>query len=354
MPSLSKFYPYLEKIWESKILTNGGPFHQELEQKLVEYFNVPFVSLFNNATIALITTLKALEIKGEVITTPYSFVATSHAIEMCNLKPKFVDIEREGFNINPDSIERAITEKTTAILAVHCYGQPCDVDKIEKIAQKYSLKTIYDAAHAFGVQCHCGSVLAHGDASVVSFHATKVFNTFEGGAVITKDESTKRKIESLKNFGIIDELTVVDIGLNGKMSEINAAFGLIQLEEIDKIIERRKTIANLYDNLLSNIRGLRTPAFHSSKKHNYSYYPIIIEESFRISRDELYEELKTDGIMSRRYFYPLITEMAPYKNLRPVVENAKKISEQVLCLPIYPDLTTEEVEKITQKVRGKQ
>ncbi|MDA9004281.1 DegT/DnrJ/EryC1/StrS family aminotransferase [bacterium] len=355
LPPIDDMYNLLERIWESKNLTNGAYYHKLFEIKLADYLDVPFVSLYVNATVGLIAALRAYDIEGEVITTPYSFVATAHAISWNNLKPVFVDIDRNTFNINPDLIEAAITEKTSAILAVHCYGIPADVEKIESLAQKYKLRVIYDAAHAFGVRCHCGSILTHGDLSVVSFHATKVFNTFEGGAVICKDAETKSKLDSLKNFGIKSETSIPSIGINGKMNEFCSALGVLQLEHIDRYIAERRLIDSLYRKELAGINGIEVYVMPDVAQHNYSYFTILIGENYKISRDNLYERLLEKGVHSRRYFYPLITSLKPYQNLKidhkNILSDAYAVSENVLCLPIYPDLESEEVIRISNIIR---
>lgn len=347
LPPLEEFLPYLEKIWDSRILSNGGSFHQELELSLKNYLNVPEISLVNNATLGLIIGLNVLDLKGEVITTPFSFVATSHALIWSKLKPVFVDIKLSDFNIDPDLIESAITENTSAILAVHCYGNPCDVDKIENIAAKYKLKVIYDAAHAFGVNCHCGSLLSHGDISVLSFHATKVFNTFEGGAIICQNSETKYKIDKFKNFGYDGEIDVLDFGINAKMTEFSAALGLHQLKYLNYVIDARKKIDATYRQLLSQVKGIKLNSF--SEKSNYSYFPILINEDFYLDRDSLYEHLKKNNIYTRRYFYPLIPNLTAYKNKfisNGELKNAIDASRKIICLPIYPELKLEEVEFI--------
>ncbi len=308
LPPLEEFIPYLKKIWESKQLTNNGPFHQQLEQALCEYLGVEHLALFTNGTIALITALQSLRITGEVITTPYSFVATSHSLLWNGIKPVFVDIDRDTLNLNPAKIEAAITPQTTAIMPVHCYGHPCDVEAIQKIADNYNLKVIYDAAHAFGVRDANGSILRHGDLSVLSFHATKVFNTFEGGAIVCPDSKTKTRIDQLKNFGHVDEVTVVAPGINGKMSEINAAFGMLQLQHIDKALARRKEIDATYRELLDGVKGIRYVQDAREKVANHAYFPILVEADYSISRDDLYQKLKDNGIHPRRYFYPLISD----------------------------------------------
>ena len=354
LPPLDEFVPYLEKIWANKILTNGGPFHQQLEHALCEYLGVKHLALFTNATIALVTALQALRVTGEVITTPYSFVATAHSLLWNGIKPVFVDVDPNTLNLDPAKIEAAITPQTTAIMPVHCYGHPCDVDAIQEIADNYNLRVIYDAAHAFGVRCHCGSVLNHGDLSVLSFHATKVFNTFEGGAIICPDAKTKSRIDQLKNFGHAGELAVVAPGINGKMSEINAAFGLLQLKYIDKAISRRKEIDALYREQLEGVKGVRCLLDAGEKVANYAYFPILVDQNYHVSRDELNEKLKGNGIYPRRYFYPLITEFPMYRGLpsahRDNLPVATVAAQRVLCLPIYPALENAQIETITRLI----
>jgi dTDP-4-amino-4,6-dideoxygalactose transaminase len=357
LPDLEEVIPYLQKIWANKILTNSGPFHQELESELEKYLDVPAISLFCNGTIALIAALQALDIKGEVITTPYSFVATSHALKWNGIEPVFVDIDPNTFNIDPSKIEAAITPNTSAILAVHCYGVPCDVDAIEKIAKKHQLKVIYDAAHAFGVDCHCGgSVLNHGDLSVLSFHATKVFNTLEGGAVVSPSKEVKKYIDQLKNFGFVDELTVVTAGINGKMSEVNAVMGLLQLKEVDAAISKRKEIDQRYRVAFEGIQGLQCMDLSGQSKPNFSYFPILVGSEFPLSRDQLYEELKKENVYSRRYFYPLISDFPMYQDLPSSSSNnlrvAKKVASEVLCLPIYPDLTIVDQDRVIREIKN--
>lgn len=355
VPPLSEFIPYLESIWDNKILTNGGPFHQELEEKLCNYLGVKYISLFSNGTLGLITALQALRITGEVITTPYSFVATAHSLLWNGNKPVFVDVEPNTLNLDASKIEAAITPQTTAIMPVHCYGNPCDVKAIQKIADNYNLKVIYDACHAFGVQDENGSILNHGDLSVLSFHATKVFNTFEGGAIICPDLKTKQRIDHLKNFGFVDEITVVAAGINGKMSEINSAYGLLQLKYIDQNIRRRANIAEIYRQYFKDISTIKCLPQTAKSSANNSYFPIIIENDHPLTRDELYEHLKNTGINARRYFFPLISDFPMYRglpssarNLLPVAANA---SEKILCLPIYPDLAEAEQMHIIQEIQ---
>ena len=354
LPPLEEFIPYLEKIWSNKILTNGGPFHQQLEQALCNYLGVKHLALFTNGTIALVTALQALRITGEVITTPYSFVATAHSLLWNGIKPVFVDVDPNTLNLDPAKIEGAITPQTTAIMPVHCYGHPCDVEAIQKIADNYNLRVIYDAAHAFGVQGRGGSVLNHGDLSVLSFHATKVFNTFEGGAIICPDAKTKLRIDQLKNFGHAGEVTVVAPGINGKMSEINAAFGLLQLKHIDKAIARRKEIDTLYRGLLSEVKGIQCLQDAGEKVANYSYFPILVDGNYPISREDLNQKLKNHHIYARRYFYPLITEFPMYRGLssahRDNLPVATAAAQKVLCLPIYPALENAQIETIAQLI----
>lgn len=342
LPPLEDFIPYLEKIWSNKILTNGGPFHQQLEKALCEYLGVEHLALFSNGTLALVTALQALRITGEVITTPYSFVATAHSLLWQSCKPVFVDVEPNTLNLDPAKIEAAITPQTTALLPVHCYGNPCDTAAIQKIADNYNLRVIYDAAHAFGVQDAGGSVLRHGDLSVLSFHATKVFNTFEGGAIICPDAKTKQRIDHLKNFGFVDEVTVVAPGINAKMSEINAAFGLLQLQHMPKVRQRRSEIDALYRRDLKNVKGIQCLAQGGQTVANHSYFPVLVKPGYPLSRDALYQKLKNQGIHARRYFYPLISDFPMYRGLpsaeRAGLSVAAHAAEQVLCLPIYPNL----------------
>jgi dTDP-4-amino-4,6-dideoxygalactose transaminase len=356
LPPLEEFIPYLREIWDTRILTNGGPFHQKLEAALCEYLGVEHIALFTNATIGLITALQALRITGEVITTPYSFVATAHSLLWNGIKPVFVDIDERTLNLDPSKIEAAITPQTTAIMPVHCYGHPCDVDAIQKIADNYNLKVIYDAAHAFGVRCHCGSVLTHGDLSVLSFHATKVFNTFEGGAIICPDAKTKLRIDQLKNFGFVDEVTVVAPGINGKMSEINAAFGLLQLKSISTALTRRKAIDSLYREALANVKGIRCVDTAGEVEANYSYFPILVEPDYPMSRDALYEKMRLQGVYGRRYFYPLISDFPMYRSLpsshRCNLPVATAIAEKVICLPIYPALGIEDQRRVISIICG--
>lgn len=354
MPDFNEYVKMLEKIWERKILTNQGPFHEQFEKELSEFLGVKYISVFSNGTIALITALQALGIKGEVITTPFSFVATANSLVWNNIKPVFCDIDPIYGNIDAEKIEALITPQTQAIMPVHVYGNPCDLEKIEGIAKKHSLKVIYDAAHSFAVRKNNVSILNHGDLSILSFHATKVFNTVEGGAIICHDKETKVRIDNLKNFGITNEVTVVEAGINGKMNELQAAFGLLQLKTIETNIEKRKRITGIYRNYLSGIKGLRMLNDIADVKHNYSYFPIFLNNDFPISRDALYEKFKANNILTRRYFYPLITEFTPYKktnessNSLPI---ASKLAKEVLCLPIYSDLTEDNIHSIVSVIK---
>ncbi|WP_133649663.1 DegT/DnrJ/EryC1/StrS family aminotransferase [Paraburkholderia flava] len=353
---LAEFVPYLEKIWSSKILTNGGPFHQQLEQALCDYLGVEHLALFTNGTLALVTALQALRITGEVITTPYSFVATAHSLLWNGIKPVFVDVDPDTLNLDPAKIEAAITPQTTAIMPVHCYGHPCDVDAIQRIADNYNLKVIYDAAHAFGVQTQQGSVLRNGDLSVLSFHATKVFNTFEGGAIICPDAKTKQRIDHLKNFGYVDEVTVVAPGINGKMSEINAAFGLLQLKHIDSALARRQEIDTLYRSLLHDVPGIRCLPHGDERTANHAYFPILVDDDYPLTRDALYQKFRDRDVIVRRYFYPLISDFPMYRGLpsahRDNLPVAAEAARKVLCLPIYPALSNSDVQRVVDIVTG--
>jgi len=356
LPPLAEFMPYLEQIWSNKILTNCGPFHKQLELALCDYLGVKHISLFANGTLALITALQALRIGGEVITTPYSFVATAHSLLWNGIKPVFVDIDPVTLNLDPAKIEAAITPQTTAIMPVHCYGNPCDVERIQNIADIYGLKVIYDAAHAFGVKTDGNSTLNHGDLSVLSFHATKVFNTFEGGAIVSQDAKTKQRVDHLKNFGFVDEVTVVAPGINGKMSEINAAFGMLQLKGIDQALQQRQAIDRRYRAGLAGVEGIGCLPLAENLQSNHAYFPIFVQNHFPLSRDNLYNKLKNHDIYARRYFYPLITDFPMYRGLPSAAhENlpvAREVSGQVICLPIYPALTPEQVDFIVELIAG--
>jgi dTDP-4-amino-4,6-dideoxygalactose transaminase len=355
LPPLVDFIPYLQQIWESKILTNEGPLVKLFEEELCRYLGVGHISIFSNATLALITAIKALDLQGEVITTPFSFVATSHSLLWNNLKPIFVDIDETTLNINPDIIEKAISPQTSAILAVHCYGNPCLVDKIQSIADKHNLRVIYDAAHAFGVKCHCDNLLLSGDLSVLSFHATKVFNTFEGGAIICKNQEVKHKLDILKNFGIQDEDNISGLGLNAKMNEMQAAIGLLQLRLVDGYIEKRSLLADRYNQALSSLDYIKNVDFSRASRQNHSYYPILVHENAKsISREVICKALCKQNIFPRRYFYPLISNLPLYSNMpSSSPENlviANRVANEILCLPIYPDLATEEQEVIISSI----
>ncbi|MCC6762257.1 MAG: DegT/DnrJ/EryC1/StrS family aminotransferase [Chitinophagaceae bacterium] len=358
LPPLEDFMPYLQEIWNNKWLTNNGPLHQQLEKELAAYLGVKYISLFSNGTLALISALQALNISGEVITTPFSFVATTHSLWWNKITPVFVDIEPHYFNLDPTKIEAAITERTTAIMPVHVYGNPCDVDAIQKIADKHGLKVIYDAAHSFGVKLNDNSLLNFGDLSVLSFHATKVYSTIEGGAIVCHTEAMKHHIDNLKNFGFRGETVVEEPGINAKLNEVQAAYGLLQLKHVDQFIARRKEISLLYQSLLKDIPGITVVEVPSNVTHCYSYYPILIDEKlFGLSRDAVYEKLKAQNILSRRYFYPLISEFSPYNQLPSAdVSNllvAKKVADAVLCLPIYVELTSDEVYRIVHALKAK-
>lgn len=351
LPPLEEFTPYLQQIWDNGILTNCGPYHAELERQLADYLGVSHISLFNNGTIALVTALQMLAGEGEVITTPFSFVATSHAVLWNRQTPVFADIEPDSLNLDPDRIEAAITPRTTAILPVHCYGNPARVEAFADIAKRHGLKLIYDASHAFGVQDASGSVLNHGDLSTLSLHATKVFNTFEGGAIVSHSAAMKDQIDKLKNFGHDGETSVVATGINGKMSEINCAFGLLQLRHIDSAIRRRGEITQAYRDAIDLIDGLDYLAPElGGVRPNYAYFPVLVRPEYPRTRDGLYHHMKANGVHPRRYFYPLITAFEMYRDLPSASAGnlpvARKMAEQVLCLPIYPDLDQTAVERV--------
>ena len=356
LPNLDDFYQILQEIWDSKWITNNGQFHQQLEKALAEYLKVPYISLFTNGTLPLLTALQALRITGEVITTPYSFVATTHSIWWNGCKPVFVDIEESTCGIDPEKIEAAITPKTTAIMPVHCYGKPVNMDAIQAIADKYGLKVIYDAAHAFGVEVDGKSVLARGDMSTLSFHATKVYNTLEGGALIVKDEATKKRIDYLKNFGFAGETEVVAPGINSKVDEVRAAYGLLNLKQVDAAIEKRHQVAIRYREALRDVPGIRFFDDMPGVRHNYSYFPIFINaEEYGKTRDQLYFEMKEKGVLGRRYFYPLISTFSTYRGLPSAApENlpvATKIANEVICLPMHHALSEEDVERVISIVQ---
>lgn len=355
LPDLDDFNSLLKEIWKSKWITNNGRFHQQLEKELAEYLKIPFLSLFTNGTLPLITALQALDVTGEVITTPYSFVATTHSIWWNGLKPVFVDIEPTTCNIDPVKIEDAITAQTTAIMPVHCYGKPCDTKAIQDIADRYGLKVIYDAAHAFGVEVGGESLLNAGDMSTLSFHATKVYNTIEGGALVMKDEETKRKIDYLKNFGFKNEVEVVAPGINSKMDEMRSAYGILALRQVGEAIEARQRVAMQYRNALKNVPGVRFFEDMPGVRHNYSYFPVFINaEEYGMTRDQLYFKLKEANVLGRRYFYPLISTFEPYRTLpSSAAENlpvATRIADEVICLPMHHELTGEDIERVIEQI----
>lgn len=384
LPNLDEFHALLKEIWDSKWITNNGSFHRQLEAALAEYLKVPYVSLFTNGTLPLLTALQALRITGEVITTPYSFVATTHSIWWNGCKPVFVDVDPKTGNIDPDKIEAAITPKTTAIMPVHCYGKPCDVRRIKEIADKYGLKVIYDAAHAFAleipkneadykvafdeannvfnpsqatkkVEVETESILNWGDMSTLSFHATKVYNTIEGGAMIMHDAETKKRIDYLKNFGFADEITVVGPGINSKVDEMRAAYGLLNLRQVDAAIEARKKSADIYREALRGVDGLTFYEDMPGVKHNYSYFPMFIDaEKYGMTRDELYFKMKEANVLGRRYFYPLISEFSTYRGLESArkenLPNAHKMADTVICLPMHHELSEGDMERILKLI----
>ncbi|KAF1022973.1 MAG: dTDP-4-amino-4,6-dideoxy-D-glucose transaminase [Acinetobacter bereziniae] len=353
LPELDDFIPYLEQIWKNKVLTNCGPLHQQLEQELCDYLGVDYISLFNNGTIALVTALQALNLtEGEVITTPYTFVATAHSIVWNKLTPVFVDIDPITSNIDPKRVEQAITEKTVAIMPVHCYGVACDVEGLQKIADEHKLKLIYDAAHAFGVKFQGRSLLNYGDVSVISFHATKVFNTFEGGAIVCHTAEMKQRIDRLRNFGIVNETTIDDISLNGKLSEVHAALGLFQLKTIDQTLLARKKIDAHYREQLEEVNGILCIHRSITETDSYSYFPIVISQPYPLTRDQLFEKLKEHNIFARKYFYPIMTDLEIYKKFQSNTPNARLLSEQVLCLPMYPALTTDQIQSIVNVIKN--
>ena len=357
LPNLDEFTDSLKEIWESKWITNNGQFHQKLEAALAEYLKVPYVSLFTNGTLPLLTALQALRITGEVITTPYSFVATTHALWWNGIKPVFVDIDPSTGNIDSQKIEAAITPRTTAILPVHVYGKPCDTEAIQAIADKYGLKVIYDAAHAFGVEVNGESLLNAGDMSTLSFHATKVFNTIEGGAMVMHDEKTKQRIDYLKNFGFANEVEVVGPGINSKMDEIRSAYGLLNLKQVDAAIAARQKVAVAYREALRNVDGISFWDDMPGVRHNYSYFPIFVDaEKYGMTRDELYMKMKDQGVWGRRYFYPLISEFSTYRGLessRPEnLVNAHRMADTVICLPMHHELNEEDVERIVDCIKN--
>jgi len=350
LPNLEEFYDLLKQIWDSKWITNNGSFHQQLEADLAAYLKVPYVSLFTNGTLPLLTALQALRITGEVITTPYSFVATTHSLWWNGIKPVFVDIDPATGNLDPEKIEAAITPKTTAIMPVHVYGKPCNTQRIKEIADQYGLKVIYDAAHAFGVEVNGESILNAGDMSTLSFHATKVYNTIEGGAMVMHDEKTKQRIDYLKNFGFANETTVVGPGINSKVDEMRAAYGILNLRQVDSAIEARQQAAIKYREALRDIDGITFFDDMPGVRHNYSYFPIFVnEEKYGMSRDALYEKMKSQNVFGRRYFYPLISEFSTYRGLESAnpenLPNAHKMANSVICLPMHHALKTDDIQR---------
>ena len=356
LPDLNEFHDLLKEIWDSKWITNNGQFHRQLEKELAEYLKVPYLSLFTNGTLPLITAMQTLDIKkGEVITTPYSFVATTHSIWWNGLEPVFVDIDPATCNIDPAKIEVAITPQTIAIMPVHCYGKPCDTEAIQNIADRHGLKVIYDAAHAFGVEVNGKSLLNAGDMSTLSFHATKVYNTIEGGALVMQDEETKRKVDFLKNFGFRNEVEVVAPGINSKMDEIRSAYGILALRQVDDAIEARNEVARLYRQALKDVPGVRFFEDMLGVKHNYSYFPVFINaEEYGMTRDQLYFKMKDANVLGRRYFYPLISTFDPYRSLpSSSAENlpvATRMADEVICLPMHHELSREDIDRVIEQI----
>lgn len=355
LPNLDDFNEMLKQIWASKWITNNGSFHKQLEKELAVYLKVPYISLFTNGTLPLITALQALRITGEVITTPYSFVATTHALWWNGIKPVFVDIDPTTGNINPDKIEAAITPKTTAIMPVHVYGKPCDTKRIQEIADQYGLKVIYDAAHAFGVEVNGESILNAGDLSTLSFHATKVYNTVEGGAMVMHDEKMKKRIDYLKNFGFANETTVVGPGINSKMDEVRSAYGLLNLKQVDAAIEARHQVAIKYREVLRNVEGVTFFDDIPGVRHNYSYFPIFIDaKKYGMTRDELYFKMKEQNVLGHRYFYPLISEFSTYRGLESAkpenLPEAHKMADSVICLPMHHALSNDDIQRILDSI----
>lgn len=355
LPDLDEFQGLLKEIWSSKWVTNNGQYHKQLEQALCEYLKVPYISLFTNGTLPLLTALQTLHINGEVITTPYSFVATTHSIWWNGCTPVFVDIEESTCGMDPDKIESAITPRTTAIMPVHCYGKPCNMERIQAISDKYGLKVIYDAAHAFGVEVNGQSVLCQGDMATLSFHATKVYNTLEGGALVMHDAETKKRVDYLKNFGFAGETEVVAPGINSKMDEVRAAYGLLNLRQVDEAIEKRHQVAVRYREALRNVKGIRFFDDMPGVRHNYSYFPIFVNaEEYGMTRDDLYFKMKERGVLGRRYFYPLISTFSSYCGLPSAApENlpvATRIANEVICLPMHHELSEKDVTRVLETI----
>ena len=355
LPDLEEFHALLKEIWDSKWVTNNGSFHKQLEKELAEYLKVPYISLFTNGTLPLLTALQALRITGEVITTPYSFVATTHSIWWNGCKPVFVDVDPATGNMDPDKIEAAITNKTTAIMPVHVYGKPCDTKRIKEIADKYGLKVIYDAAHAFGVEVNGESVLTAGDMSTLSFHATKVYNTLEGGALVMHDAETKKRVDYLKNFGFAGETEVVAPGINSKVDEVRSAYGILNLRQVDAAIDARHQVAVKYREALRPVEGITFMDDMPGVKHNYSYFPIFIDaEKYGMTRDELYERMRSQNVLGRRYFYPLISTFSTYRGLESAapknLPNAHKMADSVICLPMHHELSAEDIHRVLELI----
>ena len=355
LPDLEEFNALLKEIWDSKWVTNNGSFHKQLERELAEYLKVPYISLFTNGTLPILTALQALHVTGEVITTPYSFVATTHSIWWNGCKPVFVDIDPATGNIDPDAIEAAITNKTTAIMPVHVYGKPCDTKRIQEIADKYGLKVIYDAAHAFGVEVNGESILNAGDMATLSFHATKVYNTLEGGALVMHDEATKKRVDYLKNFGFAGETEVVAPGINSKVDEVRAAYGILNLRQVDAAIEARHQVAIRYREALRPVEGITFMDDMPGVKHNYSYFPLFVDaEKYGMTRDELYEKMKAHNVLGRRYFYPLISTFTTYKGYESAnpknLPKANKMANSVICLPMHHELSAEDIDRVLELI----
>ncbi len=358
LPPLEDFVLYLKEIWDSKHITNMGQFHKKLEDELQEYLGIKYISLFTNGTLPIMVALQALRITGEVITTPYSFVATTHSLWWNGIKPVFVDVDLKTGNLDPEKIEAAITPKTTAIMPVHVYGNPCNMERIKEIADIYGLKIIYDAAHAFGVKINGKSILEAGDMATLSFHATKTYNTIEGGALVCRDAETKKRIDYLKNFGFAGETTVIAPGINGKMDEVRAAYGLLQLKHVDEAISKRQQVAEKYRKELRSVKGISFMENMPGVKHNYSYFPIFVDEiAYGMTRDELYFKLREKNIFGRRYFYPLISEFATYRGFpsarKENLPNAHKLADSVICLPMYHELQTEDIDRVIKVIKTK-
>lgn len=356
LPPLNELIPYLEKVWDNKMVSNNGPFHEQFEDELCKYLGVPYVSLVSNGTVGLMTALQALDVRGEVITSPYSYAATSQALLWNNLKPVFIDIDETTLNLNPENIENAITSHTSAIMPVHAYGTPCDTQAINNIAEKHKLKVIYDAAHAFGVEDESGSILKYGNLSVLSFHATKVFNTFEGGAIVCKDLKLKKRIDQVKNFGKASETDFDQIGFNAKMNEFSSVLGLLNLKYIDADIKKRRIIDKLYREALENVTGVNVLPKSKLVKNNYSYFPIFIDNEYPLTRDQLYFKLQDHGINGRRYFYPLITDLTIFgkstKNNKFDLSVARNVTQKVICLPIFSDMDVNTINEIENLIKS--